>query len=171
MRRIIEEGDGYVPVGYDANGVFEGFDPARARGGGGGAGAVEETVQFRSELEVGRIIGKGGATVRHIEDETGVRIQVDKRLMECVVTGGPEEVRRAVRMCERVAEEGFGGAVRVVPCTARRRGHRTRGPTRATPRRGDQNAHRHREGGRVRERVSSKVADAVAAAADVAATR
>ena len=117
VRRIIEEGDGYVPVGYDANGVFEGFDPARARGGGGGAGAVEETVQFRSELEVGRIIGKGGATVRHIEDETGVRIQVDKRLMECVVTGGPEEVRRAVRMCERVAEEGFGGAVRVVPCT------------------------------------------------------
>ena len=114
VRRIIEEGDGYVPVGYDANGVFEGFDPARARGGGGGAGAVEETVQFRSELEVGRIIGKGGATVRHIEDETGVRIQVDKRLMECVVTGGPEEVRRAVRMCERVAEEGFGGAVRVV---------------------------------------------------------
>ena len=117
VRRIIEEGDGYVPVGYDADGVFEGFDPSRARGGGAGAGAVEQTVQFRSELEVGRIIGKGGATVRHIEDETGARIQVDKRLMECVVTGGPEEVRRAVRMCQRVADEGFGGAVRVVPCT------------------------------------------------------
>ena len=127
---------------------------ARARGGGGGTGAVEETVQFRSP--------RGGSNHRQRRRDgashrgrDGVRIQVDKRLMECVVTGGPEEVRRAVRSsASRSWRRAFGGAVRVVNRTGfGGRGHRTRGPTRATPRRGDQSAHRHREGGRVRERV------------------
>ena len=117
VTRIIEEGDGYVPVGYDENGEFGGFDPSRSRGqgvdfdGGGGDDWVEEVIPCRSPSAIGRVIGKGGSAIRVIEEETGTRIQVDKRMLECVVSGPPENVRAAVIKCKQIMQEGFGGAV------------------------------------------------------------
>ena len=116
VRRIIEEGDGYVPVGYDANGVFEGFVRPRE-------GRRRSARRRRRRCNFARnsrwVESSAKAARRCVTSRT--RRACESRwirgLMECVVTGGPEEVRRAVRMCERVAEEGFGGAVRVVPCT------------------------------------------------------
>ena len=119
VTRIIEEGDGYVPVGYDENGTFGGFDPSRNRGQGGDSSDdwVEEIIPCRSPSAIGRVIGKGGSAVRVIEEETGTRIQVDKRMLECVVSGPPENVRLAVIKCKQIMEEGFGGAVLRINCT------------------------------------------------------
>ncbi len=119
VTRIIEEGDGYVPVGYDENGTFGGFDPSRNRGQGGDSSDdwVEETIPCRSPSAIGRVIGKGGSAVRVIEEETGTRIQVDKRMLECVVSGPPENVRLAVIKCKQIMQEGFGGAVLRINCT------------------------------------------------------
>ena len=122
VTRIIEEGDGYVPVGYDENGEFGGFDPSRNRGQGADAGGtrddwVEEVIPCRSPSAIGRVIGKGGSAVRVIEEETGTNIQVDKRMLECVVSGPPENVRAAVIKCKQIMQEGFGGAVLRVNCT------------------------------------------------------
>ena len=123
VTRIIEEGDGYVPVGYDANGEFGGFDPSRNRGQGADAGGrtgddwVEEVIPCRSPSAIGRVIGKGGSAVRVIEEETGTNIQVDKRMLECVVSGPPENVRAAVIKCKQIMQEGFGGAGLRVNCT------------------------------------------------------
>jgi rRNA processing protein Krr1/Pno1 len=129
VARIIEEGDGYVPVGYEEGGFgdgdvrsrsraprFAGFDPTRARSMGSSSSQTLETLAFRTELEIGRIIGRGGATVRAIEEDTGARVQVDKRTLECVVSGSEAAVGAASRTIRRVAEEGFGGAVRRIPC-------------------------------------------------------
>ena len=126
VARIIEEGDGYVPVGYEEGGNFgdarsdaprfAGFDPTRARSMGSSSSQTLETLAFRTELEIGRIIGRGGATVRAIEEDTGARVQVDKRTLECVVSGSEAAVASAARTIRRVAEEGFGGAVRRIPC-------------------------------------------------------
>ena len=123
VTRIIEEGDGYLPVGYDENGEFGGFDPSRSRGqgvafdGGGGNDWVEEVIPCRSPSAIGRVIGKGGSAIRVIEEETGTRIQVDKRMLECVVSGPPENVRHAVIKCKQIMQEGFGGAVQRIKCT------------------------------------------------------
>jgi|TARA_B110000971_G_scaffold206408_1_gene229631 rRNA processing protein Krr1/Pno1 len=120
VTRIINDGDGYIPVGYDDNGEFGGFDPSRGRGGGReeqNDDWVEEIIPCRAPSAIGRIIGKGGSCVSQIEQECGVRIQVDKRMLECVVSGTPENVKLAVVKCLQVMEEGFGGAVLRVNCT------------------------------------------------------
>ena len=124
VRRIIEEGDGYTPVqdmrggdGYDDDGGGGG----ERRGGGdrrgGGGEFVEEIIPCAGAAAIGRIIGKQGATIMRIEEETGARLQVDQRLLECVISGYPEEVEAAARRVRQVMVEGSGGTIVRIPCT------------------------------------------------------
>ena len=76
-----------------------------------------ETVQCRSEQEIGRVIGRGGSTVERIQAETGTKIQVDSRTLCVDVKGRERDVREAVRIVTLVTQEGFGGSVERVPCT------------------------------------------------------
>lgn len=76
-----------------------------------------ETVQCRSEQEIGRVIGRGGSTVERIQAETGTKIQVDSRTLCVDVKGRERDVREAVRIITLVTQEGFGGSVERVPCT------------------------------------------------------
>ena len=78
---------------------------------------VMETVQCRSEQEIGRVIGRGGSTVERIQAETGTKIQVDSRTLCVDVKGRERDVREAVRIVTLVTQEGFGGSVERVPCT------------------------------------------------------
>ena len=82
-----------------------------------GSRVVMETVQCRSEQEIGRVIGRGGSTVERIQAETGTKIQVDSRTLCVDIKGYPSDVREAVRIVTLVTQEGFGGSVERVPCT------------------------------------------------------
>ena len=120
VRRIIEEGDGYTPVqdmrrgdGYDDDGNGGGGGERR----GGGGEFIEEIIPCAGGAAIGRIIGKQGATIMGIEEETGARLQVDQRLLECVISGYPEEVEAAARRVRQVMVEGSGGSVVRIPCT------------------------------------------------------
>ena len=81
---------------------------------------VMETVQCRSEQEIGRVIGRGGSTVERIQAETGTRIQVDSRTLCVDIKGYPRDVREAVRVVTLVTQEGFGGSVERVPSSDRK---------------------------------------------------
>ena len=111
VRRIIEEGDGYVPAHISAAG---GSNDTRSDDD---EGKVEEIVPCTSGLAIGRVIGKQGSTVMRIEEETGARLQLDQRLLECVITGYPEQVEAAARRVRQVMSEGEGGNVVRIPCT------------------------------------------------------
>ena len=160
VARIIEEGDGYVPVGYEEGGHFgdarsdaprfAGFDPTRARSMGSSSSQTLETLAFRTELEIGRIIGRGGATVRAIEEDTGARVQVDKRTLECVVSGSEAAVASAARTIRRVRRGGVRRRGAEDP-VRRERGadHRPRGREGEGARGEDQGEDRRREGVRV----------------------
>ena len=76
-----------------------------------------ETVQCRSEQEIGRVIGRGGSTVERIQATTRTKIQVDSRTLCVDVKGRASDVREAARIVALVAQEGFGGSVERVPCT------------------------------------------------------
>lgn len=82
-----------------------------------GSRVVMETVQCRSEQEIGRVIGRGGSTVERIQAETGTKIQVDSRTLCVDIKGYPSDVREAARIVTLVTQEGFGGSVERVPCT------------------------------------------------------
>ena len=82
-----------------------------------GSQVVMETVQCRSEQEIGRVIGRGGSTVERIQATTRTKIQVDSRTLCVDVKGRASDVREAARIVALVAQEGFGGSVERVPCT------------------------------------------------------
>ena len=94
-----------------------GYDDDDDRGYEDEPRVVMETVQCRSEQEIGRVIGRGGSTVERIQAETGTRIQVDSRTLCVDIKGYPRDVREAVRVVTLVTQEGFGGSVERVPCT------------------------------------------------------
>jgi far upstream element-binding protein len=88
--------------------------------------------EFTWALAFGRIIGKRGATVNRIQDETGANVQIDQRLGECVVFGSAQQVSIAADMIRLIMLEGDGppgpwsqnnkndaegGATERIPCT------------------------------------------------------
>ena len=85
-----------------------GYDDDDDRGYEDEPRVVMETVQCRSEQEIGRVIGRGGSTVERIQAETGTRIQVDSRTLCVDIKGYPRDVREAVRVVTLVTQEGFG---------------------------------------------------------------
>jgi len=72
---------------------------ATARGGGGGGGGSEIFVPVDPE-HFGKIIGRGGDTIRRLQEESGVRMQVDRANSRVQITGdasGCEVARTLLR--------------------------------------------------------------------------
>jgi hypothetical protein len=92
---------------------------AGERGGGGGGGGggrfVPPSGPFEAEESIacdgseGRVIGKGGETIRRLQEETGCRIDIEKGSGTCVVKGTAAAVRLGVAVVRRQIEEGDGG--------------------------------------------------------------
>ena len=61
---------------------------------GGGANNVEIPVPVPQEM-VGRVIGRGGETIRRLQEESGARIQVERDLNRVLIKGDPEKAQRA----------------------------------------------------------------------------
>ena len=61
----------------------------------------------------GRIIGKGGETIRRLQEESGARISIDRGAGECVVSGTTEQVILGSAAVKKViaeaGERGGGG--------------------------------------------------------------
>ncbi|XP_055339407.1 far upstream element-binding protein 1-like isoform X2 [Paramacrobiotus metropolitanus] len=77
--------------------------------GGPGAGQVQEQIRV-PKASVGIVIGKGGETIRDIQNETGARVQFigldnpaenDKT---CLISGKPLQVQEAKRMVEELLQ-------------------------------------------------------------------
>lgn len=56
----------------------------------------------------GRIIGKGGETIRRLQHETGARIRIEKGSGECVVSGSEAATIAAAAAVRAVMEDGDG---------------------------------------------------------------
>ena len=54
----------------------------------------------------GRVIGKGGETIRRVRSETGARLDIDRDAGECVVRGTRSAVAAAVAEVTRLVDEG-----------------------------------------------------------------
>ena len=67
------------------------------------------------------IIGKRGATVNRIQDETGANVQIDQRIGECVVFGSPQQVGVAADMIRKIIAEGDGQGLTLVPFSPQRK--------------------------------------------------
>lgn len=63
-------------------------------GGGGGGNQVEFHLPVPQEM-VGRVIGRGGETIRRLQDESGARIQVERDSNRVLIKGDPEKAQRA----------------------------------------------------------------------------
>lgn len=61
---------------------------------------------------VGRVIGKGGETIKQLQRNTGANIQIDQSVNPCKITatGSTQCVQNAVRVIQEIiSEESFGG--------------------------------------------------------------
>ena len=88
-------------------------------GGGVGPGQAQQSVRCPKEM-VGRVIGRGGETVKGLQAATGARIQIDQSASPCVVTitGNPRCVDAASRA---VADVVRGGSTATYGAANRRR--------------------------------------------------
>ncbi len=80
-------------------------------GGGVGPGQAQQSVRCPKEM-VGRVIGRGGETVKGLQAATGARIQIDQSASPCVVTitGNPRCVDAAARAVADVVRGGSTAA-------------------------------------------------------------
>ena len=63
-------------------------------GGGGGGSSVELDVPVPVEM-LGRVIGRGGETIRRLQEESGARIQVERDANRVVIRGAHDAAHRA----------------------------------------------------------------------------
>jgi hypothetical protein len=73
------------------------------------AGPFEAEESIACDGSEGRVIGKGGETIRRLQEETGCRIDIEKGSGTCVVKGTAAAVRLGVAVVRRQIEEGDGG--------------------------------------------------------------
>jgi far upstream element-binding protein len=107
-----------VPIAFQL--VKEVMDsaPGSAMGGGAGAhsgasgamGGASQVVDCDPGL-VGRVIGRGGETIRDLQARSGARVQIDQNFpagqpRKITITGTPETVQLAVRLLNDVMENG-----------------------------------------------------------------
>ena len=64
------------------------------RGHGGGGASVELDVPVPMEM-LGRVIGRGGETIRRLQEESGARIQVERDANRVVIRGNSDAATRA----------------------------------------------------------------------------
>ena len=77
------------------------------RGGGVGPGQAQQIVECPKDM-VGRVIGRGGETIKGLQSQTGARIQIDQSVSPCLVTitGNPYCVDAASRAVVDVINGG-----------------------------------------------------------------
>ena len=54
---------------------------------------------------MGNIIGKGGATIKKIIEETGVKIDIDDTGKVCIISSNAEAIKRAKEYVQQLTEE------------------------------------------------------------------
>mmetsp|Transcript_38866 Transcript_38866/g.91486 ORF Transcript_38866/g.91486 Transcript_38866/m.91486 type:complete len:532 (+) Transcript_38866:132-1727(+) len=64
---------------------------------GSGGAAPSEVIFIRSE-EIGRIIGRGGETIKSIEESSGAKVDLDRNQGKVEIRGSEQAVRRATDM-------------------------------------------------------------------------
>ena len=67
---------------------------SRGGGGSGGGASVELDVPVPAEM-LGRVIGRGGETIRRLQEESGARIQVERDANRVVIRGTADNAQRA----------------------------------------------------------------------------
>lgn len=75
------------------NDIIREHGGARASGGGGGA-TVEMPVPVDMNM-IGRVIGRGGETIRRLADESGARLQIERDQGRVMIRGTQEQCVRA----------------------------------------------------------------------------
>ncbi|OZJ03946.1 hypothetical protein BZG36_02929 [Bifiguratus adelaidae] len=95
-------GGGYGPPGYDAG--------SRPYGGGYGSRGDSETIMVNGD-SVGLIIGRGGETIKWLQDESGARIKVDPQRLggaerEVLLIGPPQTIAKAKQMIQDKVASG-----------------------------------------------------------------
>ena len=76
-------------------------------GGGGGMDEPGVTLPITADM-VGRIIGRGGETIRRLQDESGARIQVERDQGQVRIRGNPGAVEMAQRLVQEVIQTAPG---------------------------------------------------------------
>ena len=64
------------------------------------------SVEINVKGNEGRVIGKGGETVKHIERKFAVKIEMRRERGTCVVTGAEAVMRDAAALISEVIERG-----------------------------------------------------------------
>jgi len=68
-------------------------------------GGAERVIDIQQNF-VGKIIGKGGETIKGMQTQTGARIQIDQANWKCTITGTQQAVDQAAAMIETIANGG-----------------------------------------------------------------
>jgi far upstream element-binding protein len=122
-RRLVNEvlnsapGGGFgggAPAGGGAGGGGGFGAPAPGGyGGGGGGGGGAASVTLPTQGQEGRIIGRGGETIRDLQQRTGARVQIDRNAGTVSITGpdqrGVDEAARLVQELVATARPPPGG--------------------------------------------------------------
>lgn len=93
----------------------------RSEGGGGGqrgarppmVGGASAVIDLESRRGVFAVIGRGGAKVRQIEQESGARVGIDKENNMCTINGTDEQVEMASDMVKAVMASSVQSTVRM----------------------------------------------------------
>lgn len=90
--------------------ILDSSDDRGPRGGrgGGGRGGEEEVMEVDSG-DVGKIIGRYGARIRELQDESGAYINVSRErapMVPVTISGTKEEIRRARELIEEILAPG-----------------------------------------------------------------
>lgn len=84
-------------VREDSGSVLVG-GPAGGRGASGDSGSVITDALPVAPNEVGKVLGRGGETIRRVEDETGARLELDRQEGRLSIRGSQAAVARAKGM-------------------------------------------------------------------------
>ena len=115
-------------------------NPPGAGGGGGGAGDYVKHSMPAEGCE-GKIIGKGGESIRELCQRTGAKIQIDKDVGTVHISGKKDNVDAAIAAVQAIIDEGptvymrrgSAGAATAATRVRRERRRRRRGGIRGAP--------------------------------------
>jgi far upstream element-binding protein len=68
-------------------------------------GGAEKVLKIEQQ-HVGKIIGKGGETIKGMQNSTGARIHIDQTEWTCTITGTPQAVDQAAGMIQTITAGG-----------------------------------------------------------------
>jgi len=68
-------------------------------------GGADKVLQIQQQ-HVGKIIGKGGETIKGMQNSTGARVHIDQQAWTCTITGTPQAVEQAAQMITTITNGG-----------------------------------------------------------------